>query len=119
MKTFRKSTISGEKPSEDLVFGISETVKTSWHRARTEAGLLHVTFNVLRHTAATRLGESTQLGIVGKVLGHSNPKTTWRYFNPDDEQIGQAGTILEEWQRNHPPPASVEVEIANDSEAVN
>ena len=71
-KAFRRLR-SGIKPSDTLVFGVTNNVRSSWNGAREDAGLLHVRFHDLRHTAATRLAQSNMpLVFVGKVLGHSN-----------------------------------------------
>jgi integrase len=98
VSAFKVRRKSGLKPDEDLVFGISTTVKTSWQAAREEAGLQHVRFHDLRHTAATRLAGKMQLALVGQVLGHSDPKTTQRYVNATRQTVSQAATILEQWQ---------------------
>lgn len=92
------------------VFGITDNVKRSFNAARKEAGLLDVRFHDLRHTAATRLvGGHMPLSEVGRILGHSQPNTTYRYvnanidtarraaailnaFNSDEEEIAQAAT---------------------------
>lgn len=117
IKAFRRLK-SGLMPEESLVFGISHNVRKSWYGARKDSGLLDVRFHDLRHTAATRLAESMQLGIVGKVLGHSNPKTTSRYVNPDRAIILEAGRVLDRWQEKNNLIAGQD-ELVNQSEAVN
>jgi len=48
-----------------------------------------------RHTAMTRLLEGgLPLPIAGKLLGHTQPTTTWRYNNPDDRHRELAASIL-------------------------
>lgn len=98
VSAFRVRRKTGIKPDEDLVFGISTNVQRSWQAAREDAGLEHVRFHDLRHTAATRLARKMQLALVGQVLGHTDPKTTRRYVNRTRQTINQAATILEEWQ---------------------
>lgn len=84
-----------EKPDENLVFGITDNVKWAWRAARSEAGLDGLRFHDLRHTAATRLAAKLQVSEVGRVLGHSNPTTTYRYVNRTPEMIERAGKVLE------------------------
>lgn len=104
IKTFRRLR-SGAKPSDALIFGVTDNVKRSWTGARKEAGLLHVRFHDLRHTAATRLAQSNMpLVFVGKVLGHSDPKTTNRYVSHTRQTIIDATAILESWQQHDQQP---------------
>jgi integrase len=86
-----------------LVFGIVSNIKKSFNAARLDAGLPHVHFHDLRHTTGTRLtkaGMSTAL--VGEILGHSDPKTTYRYINRDTETLSRAAEIL-----NNPAPLTI------------
>lgn len=112
---FRVRRKSGIKPDEDLVFGISTNVKTSWQAARVEAGLPHVRFHDLRHTAATRLAGKMQLAFVGQVLGHSDPKTTQRYVNATRHTISHAATILEQWQQEQEPMSDERVQTSHEA----
>lgn len=65
---------------DGLVFGILDNVKRSFTAARSKAGLKDVRFHDLRHTAATRLvGAHIPLSEVGRVLGHTQANTTYRY----------------------------------------
>lgn len=84
-----------QRPDEDLVFGISDNVQWAWEAARSEAGLEGLRFHDLRHTAATRLAAHMEAAEVGRVLGHSNPTTTYRYVNRTPEMIKRAGAVLE------------------------
>jgi integrase len=84
------------KDPEERVFGIADNVKTAFTAARAEAGLSDVHFHDLRHTAATRLVAShVPLEEVGKILGHQQPQTTWRYINANDETAKRAAAALE------------------------
>jgi len=98
VKAFRISPKTGIKPDEDLVFGITSNVQRSWQAAREDAGLQHLRFHDLRHTAATRLARKMQLALVGQVLGHTDPKTTRRYVNSTRQTINDAAMVFEEWQ---------------------
>ncbi len=52
----------------------------SWDNARKAAGLPDVRIHDLRHAAASNMiNGGIDLYTVGKVLGHSNHKTTMRY----------------------------------------
>jgi integrase len=83
------------------VFGISSNVRHSFASVCKIAGIKHggidgLTLHSLRHTAATRLvqgGMSVQLA--GRILGHSQVNTTYRYLSADKETIAQAAAILE------------------------
>jgi len=79
-----------------LVFGISDNVKRSFTAARSKAGLNDVRFHDLRHTAATRLvGAHIPLSEVGRVLGHSQANTTYRYVNANVETAKRAAAALD------------------------
>jgi integrase len=70
----------------------------------------------LRHTAATRLVKGQlPLQIVGRILGHSQPQTTYRYLSADAEATAQAAAILEAFQtQQKPQPQSMEAsELVN------
>ena len=80
----------------DLVFGITDTVKKAWGSVRKAAGLEDVRFHDLRHTAATRLVRGgLPLAEVGRILGHTQPQTTYRYVNADESSAHRAATILD------------------------
>lgn len=77
------------------VFGIT-TVKHSFTAARRVAGLDGVRFHDLRHTAATRLVQGhLALAEVGRILGHTQPRTTYRYTNSNLETAERAAAILD------------------------
>lgn len=55
-----------------------------------------ITFHSLRHTAATRLVKGQMpLQMVGRILGHSQPQTTYRYLSADVETAAQAAAIFD------------------------
>jgi integrase len=55
-----------------------------------------ITFHSLRHTTATRLVKGQMpLQIVGRILGHQQPQTTYRYLSADAQATAQATAILE------------------------
>jgi integrase len=81
---------------EGLVFGIKDNARMSFTSARSDAGLADVRFHDLRHTAATRLvQQGLSLAEVGRILGHSQPTTTYRYVNPDGTTLQRAAEALD------------------------
>lgn len=86
------------------VFGIADNVRKSFASACEVAGIKHggvdgVTLHSLRHTAATRLVRGNlPLQLVGRILGHSQPQTTYRYLSANVETAVQAAAILESIQ---------------------
>jgi integrase len=81
---------------EMRVFGILNNVKSAFSGARKDAGLQDVRFHDLRHTAATRLvAMHIPLSEVGRILGHSQANTTYRYVNADIETAKRAAAALD------------------------
>ena len=73
---------ASDQSPDALVFGIQDNVKRSFQTVRKNAGLPDLRFHDLRHTAATRLVSlHMPLPEVGRVLGHTQPQTTYRYMN--------------------------------------
>ena len=96
---------ASSKEPDATVFGISSNVRRSFASACEIAGINHggfdgLTLHSLRHTAGTRLvqgGMSPQLA--GKLLGHTQVNTTYRYYlTADGETMAQAASILEAFQ---------------------
>lgn len=86
--------------SSVTIFGVTITVKHSFGSVREEAELLDFRFHDLRHTAATRLtAGGMPLAEVGRILGHSDPKTTYRYVNADSQTLMRGRLILEAFHR--------------------
>lgn len=84
------------KHRDQLVFGFTNNVKRSFTSARNQAGLPDVRFHDLRHTAATRLvAAHIPLPEVGRVLGHSQANTTYRYVNANIETTRRAAAALD------------------------
>ena len=62
-----------------------------WNRIRSEADVADVRLHDLRHTYASfalRQGESVLA--IGRLLGHSNPKTTLKYTHLADEMVRES-----------------------------
>jgi integrase len=92
------------KDLNSIVFGISDNVRKSFSSACKiagikEGGIEGLTLHVLRHSAATRLVKGhLPIQMVGRILGHQNPQTTYRYLSANDETLRQAATIFESLQ---------------------
>ena len=89
---------SGEKPSDQLVFGISNNVRTAWAGALKDAGLTNVGlhFHDLRHTPGTRVKKMVALLDIANALGHKDPKTTAQiYVNHTDEDLVEFAKAVE------------------------
>jgi integrase len=84
------------KIKDKLVFGFSNNVKKSFTSVRAKAGLPDIRFHDLRHTAATRLvAAHLPLPEVGRVLGHTQANTTYRYVNANIETTRRAAAALD------------------------
>ncbi len=95
------------------VFGILDNVKRSFSAARKAAGLLDVRFHDLRHTAATRMiAAGMTLSEVGRILGHTQPNTTYRYINSNVETARRASAALDLFN-------AAEEEVATESAVIN
>jgi integrase len=89
---------SGRNPDE-LVFGVKDNVRKSLGSACRDAGIVGFTLHCGRHTAATRLVKGQMpLQMVARILGHSQPQTTYRYLSADAETTAQAAAIFEAFQ---------------------
>jgi len=102
-----------EMSSKDLnepVFGISNNVRKSFASVCEIAGIKHggidgLTLHSLRHSAATRLVQGgMSLQLAGRILGHSQVNTTYRYLSADRETMAQAAAILEAFQAQASSP---------------
>jgi integrase len=100
-----------QKKGEGLVFDATIrqarfSLKLACKIAKIEYGSPDgITFHSLRHTAATRLVKGQMpLQMVGRILGHSQPQTTYRYLSADLEATEQAAAILEAFQTQKKQP---------------
>jgi integrase len=97
-----------DKDPESLVFGIKDNFRNSFKSACKIARVQHggvdgLTIHSLRHTAATWLVKGQMsLQMVGRILGHSQPQTTYRYLSADAETVAQAAAIMEALQAARP-----------------
>jgi integrase len=92
---------TSSKEPDACVFETSRTVYRAFAKACKAAGITYgsphgITLHSLRHTAATRLVKGQMpLHMVGRILGHSQPQTTYRYLSADAEATAQAAAIFE------------------------
>jgi integrase len=90
------------KSGEDLVFGITNSVKNSWRAACSDAGIEDLRFHDLRHTATTRL---VRAGVpateVMKITGHTQMKTFLRYLNLTSESVAASAGMLDSYLQYH------------------
>ncbi len=87
--------LGGKRPESERVFRVSDNVKKSFATARKAAGLEEVRFHDLRHTTASRLASGgLNINHVGRLLGHTQPRTTYRYINANEDTAMAAAKIL-------------------------
>lgn len=85
------------KSSDELVFGITTSVKTSFNKLKKSIGIPDLRFHDLRHTHATRLvSKNLPLAEVGRTLGHTQINTTYRYVNPSTQTARRVAEIMDE-----------------------
>jgi integrase len=96
-----------EYPSKgDLVFDIKTSVKTAFNKVKKEVGLADLRFHDLRHTHATRLvSKQVPLSEVGRMLGHTQANTTFRYVNANVETARRTAAVLDEFNSATPEGA--------------
>ena len=86
---------SSPKDRNELVFGITSTIKTAFKSAREEAGIVDYHWHDGRHTALTRMVQTGQPStLLMKVSGHTQYKTFARYVNPSAEAIAGVADAL-------------------------
>jgi integrase len=76
-----------DKPRTDL--------KRPWNAIREHAGLEGVRLHDLRHSfASVGAGAGLGLPVIGKLLGHSQPRTTARYAHLADDPVKRAAQLV-------------------------
>ena len=84
------------KNPDQLVFGFTDNVKKSFTSVGIKSGLPDIRFHDLRYTAAPRLvAAHLPLLEVGRVLGHTQANTTYRYVNANIETTRRAAAALD------------------------
>ncbi len=87
------------------IFGVAD-VKKGFTTVRKAAGLSDFRFHDTRHTAATRLASHMSLAELGRILGHSQPQTTYRYVNADVETARRTAAALDAFNQSDDSSAS-------------
>lgn len=84
-------------PSLDSkVFSIETNCKKAFNTLRKQVGLEDVRFHDLRHTAATRMIQAgVPLQEVGRILGHTQANTTYRYVNANADTARRVASALD------------------------
>lgn len=87
---------SSPKEPDELIFGLSSTVKNAWKSACEEARIDDLRFHDLRHTATTRMIRAgVPASEVMKITGHSQLKTFLRYLNLTSESVTASAALLD------------------------
>lgn len=118
---FQKLWENSDKNKESSVFNFSD-VRDSFEKSCQEAGIETgrphgITLHSLRHTAATRLVKGQMsIQMVGRILSHQDPKTTYRYLTANDETLREAALIFESIQEQNyiSPENSFDLVIESD-----
>ena len=101
--------VSARNPN-DLVFGISDNVKTAFTSVRRETELNGVRFHDLRHSHASRLDDlGFSLAKIGMQLGHTQLQTTLRYVNRDKSSIKQVANALDAFNKESSTEEAMEM----------
>ena len=82
----KTATVAKNGKTENTSFGHLIGLPRVWNRIRARAGLKGVRLHDLRHSfASVGVGAGMGLPVVGKLLGHRDPKTTYRYAHIADD----------------------------------
>jgi integrase len=86
------------KDRNQIVFGITDTIKTAWKTACRLANIDDFRFHDCRHTATTRMISSGSPHTeVMKITGHSQLKTFLRYLNITSETANSVASRLNDY----------------------
>jgi len=86
------------KDKNMIVFGITNTIKTSFHTACREAEITDFRFHDCRHTATTRMiASGSPHTEVMKITGHTQLKTFLRYLNITTETASRVANKLSDY----------------------
>jgi len=88
-----------ESNSDERVFPYTD-VKIAFKAVKEEAGLPDLRFHDLRHTAITRMVRGgISASETGKIAGHTQPATTYRYVNTNHETLDRVAAVLNSYQQ--------------------
>lgn len=113
-----------DKDVNSNVFKFSD-IRKSFNVACEEAGIETgrphgITIHSLRHTAATRLVKGQMpIQMVGRILSHQDPITTYRYLTANDETLKEAVTIFESIQAENEFNSQNQIDIVIESDFMN
>lgn len=86
------------KDENQIVFGITDTIKTAWKTACRLANIEDFRFHDCRHTATTRMiASGSPHTEVMKITGHSQLKTFLRYLNITSETANNVASRLDDY----------------------
>jgi integrase len=96
------------------VFGITNTIKTSFKSACEEAEISDFRFHDCRHTATTRMiASGSPHTEVMKITGHSQLKTFLRYLNITPETTNRVASNLDNYLTDNQLSTDAVSEIVN------
>jgi integrase len=100
--------------ADGLVFGVTDTVKTSFASACREAGVENFRLHDCRHTAITRMIQAGMPPMqVMKISGHTQMTTFARYVNVDEQAAKRAASALDAFHAESSAVMPSEVEYVN------
>lgn len=83
-------------------------IKKAWQKIRIQADLEDIRLHDLRHTCASlAVGSGVSLPIIGRLLGHSQPKTTQRYAHVDSDPALNAAEAISKLIRHAEQTSSI------------
>jgi integrase len=100
-REFTRMWEQSSKDADARIYKIVNDVRKTFGAACEEAGievggLNGISLHSLRHSAAVRLVKGRlPIEMVGRILGHTSPATTYRYISTDNKTLFQAAAILE------------------------
>ena len=102
------------KKKDGLVFGITNTIKTSFKSACKKAKIYDFRFHDCRHTATTRMiASGSPHTEVMKITGHKQLKTFLRYLNITSETAGGVASRLSDYLVVKKTPIDTVSEVLN------
>lgn len=115
---------NSDKNENSNVFGFTD-FRTSFNSACKEAEIETgrpdgITPHSLRHTAATRLVKGQMpIQMVGRILSHQDPITTYRYLSANDETLQEAVSIFEAVQEQPYISSESNIDVEMESDFLN
>jgi integrase len=100
---------------------VRKSFEVACREAGIETGRPHgITIHSLRHTAATRLVKGQMpIQMVGRILSHQDPITTYGYLTANDETLREAASIFESVQQQPLTEFQSQFDYVIESELIN